>query len=88
MLNLLFKWQAKREAKKRWDKPFSPKIAKRVRQIPTAALPQWADQAIYELGRTMSAYERSSDPHLLEEARRGAEAVHAVIEAIHQRTTM
>jgi hypothetical protein len=70
---------------KHWDKPFSPRIAKRVQRIPTAELTRWGEQAINELGRTLIAYERTGSPELLLEARTGAEAVHAVIEAIAQR---
>jgi len=74
--------------KKQWDKPFSPKIANRVRRIPTSELTMWGEQAINELGRTLNAYARTNSPELLEEARAGAEAIHAVIEALHQRTTV
>jgi len=71
--------------KKKWDKPFSPRIAKRVQRIPTVELARWGEQAINELGRTLIAYERIGSVELLQEARTGAEAVHAVVEALCQR---
>lgn len=45
----------------------------------------WADQAIYELGRCLSGYQKSRDKFYLEEARNGAEALHAVIEELYKR---
>ena len=71
--------------KQRWDKPFSEKIAKRVAKIPTGELEMWIDQANYELGRCMSLYGKSKDIHYLNEARLGAESVHAVVEELHKR---
>lgn len=70
-----------------WTKPFSEKIAKRVSRIPTAELEMWVDQSIYELGRCMSSYSKSKDKLYLEEARTGAEALHAVVEELHKRFT-
>lgn len=47
----------------------------------------WVDQSIYELGRCMSSYSKSKDKLYLEEARTGAEALHAVVEELHKRFT-
>jgi hypothetical protein len=71
--------------KSTWDKPFSEKVAKRVSRIPTAELELWTDQAIYELGRCLSGYQKSRDNFYLEEARKGAEALHAVVEELYKR---
>lgn len=73
--------------KEPWNKPFSEKVAKRVAKIPTGELSIWADQALYELGRCLSSYERSRDPLYLNEALAGAEALHAVVDELHKRMT-
>lgn len=70
---------------KKWDKPFSEKVSKRVSKIPTGELEMWIDQAIYELGRCLSGYQKSRDSFYLDEARKGAEALHAVVEELHKR---
>lgn len=73
--------------KKRWDKPFSEKIAKRVAKIPTGELEMWMDQSLYEVGRCLSSYQKSREQFYLDEALQGAEAVHAVVEELHKRMT-
>ena len=72
---------------KDWDKPFSEKIAKRVSRIPTAELEMWIDQAVYEVGKCLSNYQKSREKVYLEEARNGAEALHAVVEELYKRST-
>ncbi|CAB4129794.1 hypothetical protein UFOVP115_123 [uncultured Caudovirales phage] len=72
--------------KRSWDKPFSERIAKRVRRIPTNDLTIWADQTIYELGRILSIYERNNTPEASKELVTAAEALHAVAEEIDRRT--
>ena len=70
-----------------WAKPFSEKVAKRVSKIPTADLEMWIDQAIYEVGRCLSSYQKNREKIYLEEARNGAEALHAVVEELYKRST-
>lgn len=70
-----------------WDKPFSEKVAKRVARIPTAELEIWIDQTLYEVGRCISMYLKTRDEVYLKEARSGAEALHAVVEELHKRST-
>jgi len=74
--------------KKDWNKPFSEKVAKRVSKIPTAELEMWIDQALYEVGRNMSNYQKGRDKAYLEDARSGAEALHAVVEELYKRATV
>jgi hypothetical protein len=76
-----------KKTKKRWEKPFSEKVAKRVSKIPTMELEVWVEQSIYEVGRCMSGYQRHRDQVYLDEALNGAEALHAVINELHSRTT-
>lgn len=68
-------------------KPFSDRVAKRVSKIPTGELEMWTDQAIYELGRCLSGYQKTREQFYLDEARQGAEALHAVVEELHKRMT-
>lgn len=70
-----------------WNKPFSEKVAKRVSRIPTAELEMWIDQALHEVGRCLSMYQKSRDILYLNEARSGAEALHAVVEELYKRST-
>lgn len=76
-----------RRQKKTWTKPFSEKVAKRVSRIPTGELEMWIDQSIYELGRCLSGYTKSREQMYLDEARTGAEALHAVVEELYTRMT-
>lgn len=73
--------------KEKWDKPFSEKVSKRVAKIPTGELEMWTDQSLYELGRCLSSYQKSREQFYLDEARQGAEALHAVIEELYKRMT-
>lgn len=73
--------------KKTWDKPFSEKVAKRVSRIPTGELEAWIDQALTEVGKCVSLYTKTRDVIYLDEAVKGAEAVHAVTNELHQRMT-
>jgi hypothetical protein len=78
----------KRKFKKIWDKPFSEKVAKRVTRIPTGELNAWSDQALTELNRCLSSYQRTQDDAYLQEALLGAEALHAVVNEIYNRTVV
>lgn len=71
--------------KEPWTKPFSEKVAKRVSRIPTGELEAWADQALTEVGRCLTNYTKSMDKIYLDEALKGAEAIHAVINELHTR---
>lgn len=71
---------------KTWDKPFSEKIAKRVSRLQTAEMQGWVDQALYEVGRCLSMYQRSRDDLYLDEALTGAEAIHAMLDELRKRT--
>jgi len=73
--------------KEPWVKPFDEKIASRVKKIPTGELDLWADQALVELGRCLSMYSRSRDLSYLKEALTGVEAIHAIVDELHNRMT-
>lgn len=47
----------------------------------------WTEQSIYELGRCLSGYQNTREQFYLDEARQGAEALHAVVEELHKRTS-
>jgi len=68
-------------------KNFSEKVTKRVAKIPTAELEMWIDQALYEVGRCMSAFSKSREELYLNEGLAGAEALHAVVNELHTRYT-
>lgn len=62
------------------------KVEKRVAKLPTAELLTWSDQIMYSVGRNLSVWQKSQDNYSLEEARLGAEALHAIMEALTERT--
>lgn len=64
----------------------SGKIAARVAKIPTSDLPVWADQAINDAGRSLTAWRRRGERADLEEAILGAEALAEILRAIRERT--
>lgn len=68
-------------------KTFDERILKRVKKIPTGELTMWIDQAMFDLGRCISQFEKSRDPNALKEALTGAEAIHAVVDELHTRMT-
>ena len=47
----------------------------------------WIDQSLYEIGKCISSYQKSREKVYLDEARNGAEALHAVVEELHKRNT-
>jgi hypothetical protein len=71
--------------KKTWDKPFSEKVARRVKRIATPELTIWADQTIYELSRLLNIYSRVRTPEAMKELLLSAEALHAVIDELDKR---
>lgn len=74
--------------KQLWAKPFSEKIAKRVKKVPTGELSMWVDQAMIDLGRCLHQYEKNRDVKMyLDEALVGAEAIHAMVDELHTRMT-
>lgn len=73
---------------KSWDKPFPEKLSRRVGRVPTAELSTWAEQAINELGRCLSLYDKSRNVMYLEEALSGAEALNAVVSELHSRVVI
>jgi hypothetical protein len=62
------------------------RIEKRVASLPTPELLTWADQIMYTVGRNLSAWQKSQSDFSLEEARVGAEALHAILEALNERS--
>jgi len=71
--------------KEPWTKPFSEKVAKRISRIPTGELEMWVDQSLYEIGRCVSSYQKNRQAVYLDEALKGAEALHAVVDELHNR---
>lgn len=76
-----------KKATPNWDKPFSERVANRVKKIPTGELSMWVDQAMYDLGRCLNQYEKTREENYLNEALVGAEAIHAVVNELHSRMT-
>ncbi len=64
----------------------SSKIAARVAKIATSDLPVWADQAINDTGRSLTAWRRRGERADLEEAILGAEALAEILRSIRDRT--
>ena len=62
------------------------KIQNRVHKLPTAELLTWSDQIMYSIGRNLSVWQKSQSTFSLEEARVGAEALHAILDALSERS--
>jgi len=62
------------------------KVQKRVKTLPMAELLTWTDQIMYSVGRNLSAWQKSQNSFSLEEARVGAEALHAILDTLSERT--
>lgn len=71
--------------KKKTETKAKTKVEKRVAMLPTAELLTWTDQVLYSVGRNISSWQKSQDKYVLEEARMGAEALHAIMEALTER---
>lgn len=74
--------------KKPWDKPFSEKIASRVKKVSTAQLSPWIESSAYEITRCIREYEKTGDSFFLDEALTGAEAVHAMVDELRTRSVL
>jgi hypothetical protein len=61
------------------------KIEKRVARLSTPELLTWSDQVMYSIGRNLSNWQKSEAAFSLEEARVGAEALHAILETLKER---
>lgn len=62
------------------------KVEKRVAMLSTSELLPWSEQAIYSLGRNLSAWQKSQEHFYIEEARVAAEVVHVITEELARRT--
>ena len=74
--------------KKTWNKPFSEKIHNRVKKVPVAQLPSWIETSVYEITRCMREYEKTGSDVFLKEALLGAEAVHAMVDTLHEKSVL
>jgi len=63
------------------------KVQKRVKTLPMSELLTWTDQIMYSVGRNLSAWQKSQNSFSLEEARVGAEALHAILDTLSERTS-
>ena len=61
------------------------KIERRVASMPTSELLGWTDQIMFTVGRNLSAWMKSQNADTLEEARVGAEALHAILDTLSKR---
>jgi hypothetical protein len=62
------------------------KIEKRVEKLPTHELAGWAENTIYSITQNLNAWQKSKDSFYLKEAKLGAEALTAVVNALNERS--
>ena len=74
--------------KKRWEKPFPENIAKRVKKIPTAQLAPWAETCMNEINKCLIEFGNSRAELYIKEALKGAEALHAIVDELHNRSVV
>lgn len=70
---------------KRLPTGISEKITRRVGMLPSSDLVDWADQAIYSTGRSLTSYLKDRSKDTLAEAHVGAEVILAIVEEIQRR---
>lgn len=61
------------------------KIERRVATMSTSELLGWTDQIMFTVGRNLTAWVKSQNEYTLEEARVGAEALHAILDTLSKR---
>lgn len=61
------------------------KVQRRVQSLPNSELLGWTDQVLYSIGRNLSAWQKSQNKASLDEARLGAEALHAILDKLYER---
>jgi hypothetical protein len=72
-------WKTKTEEKTR------TRLEKRVATIPTSDLVAWSEQALFGIGRHLTAWQRSHDKADVVEAEEAAEALYAVVRELKSR---
>lgn len=77
----MIKFKSKQEREK-------TRIEKRVEALSTPDLVAWTEQTIYSIGRNLSHWQKYNDEFSLEEARIGAEALHAILDTVSRRTKL
>jgi hypothetical protein len=73
--------------RKNWDKPFPEKIARRVSKLSTLDLNIWADQLLYDIGRSLSNASRHQTEENLNQLNTETEALHAIVHELNKRMT-
>ena len=86
MIGILLEMGRKMIFKKKTETKTKTKVEKRVATLSTAELLTWTDQVLYSVGRNVSVWQKSQDNYSLEEARMGAEALHAIMNALTERS--
>jgi len=61
------------------------KVERRVESLPTSELLQWAEQALYPIGRNLSSWQKTNEEVYLEEARLNAEVIYVIVDTISKR---
>jgi len=74
--------------KKTWNKPFSEKLANRVKKMPTAQLSPWAETCMNEINKCLIEFDKSRAEIYIKEALSGAEALHAVVDELYNRSVV
>lgn len=72
--------------KKKKDGLPQSKIEKRVAQISTPDLVQWAEHSMYTIGKHLTAWNKGHSPDDLEEVLMGAEAFYAIAKELKKRS--
>jgi hypothetical protein len=71
--------------RKKWDKPFPERIAKRVTKLSTQDLNIWADQLLYDIGRSLGAFNKDQIEENMKQLSTETEALHAIVDELNKR---
>lgn len=61
------------------------RVERRVESLPTSELLQWAEQALYPIGRNLSSWQKTNEEVYLDEARLNAEVIYVIVDTISKR---
>lgn len=75
-----------RKRKDNWNKPFSPRIAKRIALSSTEELDNYISMSLQDISRAMVTYHRTNAQADLEDALLSAEVLHAILDTLKTRT--
>jgi len=61
------------------------KIQKRISKLPSSELVSWVENSLFVIGKEITAWQRSGEKQLLNEAELGAEVLYEIVKELQRR---